>query len=243
MSGRLAPVSSLPRPPGQMGPFTAPSVQQPRWVDLERGGSSPIGRDPVTSPGCGILVLCTILFVALAGAFVAFAIITTNHIDDLQHDVKQLKEAASATATASALPQPAPTSDAKWAARKDIILQRQEALPAPVPPPAPPAVSRAPVAQRPEWATESKPRWLQFETPYDDATVRMPAHGGHKGLVAARQNGFRVECNFGATVVSASPDQVSLDVQLNDETGEEYALVRSLAPAFRGRPCVLEWMA
>lgn len=242
MSGREPPVSALTRPPGQMGRFPAPRVQQPRWVDVESGGSPSTNRDPVTSPGCGILVLFSILFVALAGAFVAFAIITTNHIDDLQDDVKQLKETA--VAERSLPPVPA-SSDAKWAARKDIIIQRQEALPAPPPSPPtqPPAVSRAPVAERPAWATESKPRWLQFETPYDDTTVRMPAQGGHKGLVAARQNGFRVECNFGATVVSASPDQVSLDVQLNDETGEEYALVRSLAPAFRGRPCVLEWMA
>lgn len=192
------------------------------------------------SGGCAPLVLVLVLIAALTIGFVVYAVITSNEINDLRDDVKQLKalyEPLSQSVASAGGQQRAPL-------RLDAIVQRRE-LPAPDPSsvPKPVAPSKAPVAERPQWATELKPRWLQFETPLDDALARLPPDGGHKGLAVAGTNGFKIECNIGGSVMQPTRDQIDLTFFTNDETGDEYAMVRVPGAAFRGRDCALEWMA
>lgn len=185
---------------------------------------------------CASFVFLLALIVALTVGFIVYAVVTSNELNDLRSDVKDLKNQAPPLMTTAVQAQQQRTP-----MRMDALVQRREepeAKPAQLPAP-----SRAPVAERPQWATDLKPRWLQFETPIDDHTARLPPEGGHKGLFAAGSNGFKVECNFGGSVVQPTRDQVELTFFTNDESGDEYAVVRVPGPAFRGRECALEWMA
>ncbi len=184
-----------------------------------------------TQYGCGGVALLLCLIIALTVGFVIYAALTGNRINDLENDVKKLK-------TQAATPARAPSDTTR---RIDAVLQRQDKPPVPqLPAPLP---SKPPVAERPMWASELKPRWLQFETPMDDTLMRLPPDGGHKGLAVAEANGYKVECHFGDSVIQSARGQIELVFSTNDETGEEYAVVQVLGPAFRGRACVLEWMA
>lgn len=207
-----------------------------RDVDLSPSSGS--------SGGCAPLVFLLVLIVALTAGFVVYAVITSNEINDLRDDVKQLKALYEPLSQSVANAGQQQQQQQRQPLRLDAIVQRRE-VPVPNPSVAPKAVapSKVPVAERPQWATELKPRWLQFETPLDDAVARLPPDGGHKGLAVAGANGFKIECNIGGSVMQPTRDQVDLTFFTNDETGDEYAMVRVPGAAFRGRDCALEWMA
>lgn len=133
--------------------------------------------------------------------------------------------------------------------RVDALAKRVDALEDARDPPrkaerrAPPTVvaAKPALAARPVWAkAPPTPHWLQFESPLDDVPIRLSSV---EGLSAAITNGFKIECNFGKSVIVAGPEQILVEISINDETAEEFATIQSLAPAFRGRECVLEWMA
>lgn len=180
-------------------------------------------------------VVNLLLLFLLAAVAVIYALATNTSIGMLRAEVEALK-------TAPLQMQPSPRSTAaRGPARVDTIVQRRD-------PPAVTAVntmlaSNEPlVTSRPSWASELSPRYLQFETPLDDSTIRLPARGGFKGLADALANGFRVVCLFGVNGVQPTPAQLECKLMVNDETTDEYALITVPAAAFRGRNCTLAWM-
>lgn len=179
-------------------------------------------------------VVNLILLFLLAAVAVIYALATNTSIGMLRAEIDALKSAS--------LQSPPPRNTAaRGPARVDTIVQRRD-------PPAATAVntmvaaSEPLVTSRPSWANELSPRYLQFETPLDDSTIRLPPRGGFKGLTDAATNGFRVVCLFGMGGVQPTPAQLECKLMVNDETTDEYALITVPAASFRGRNCTLAWM-
>lgn len=194
--------------------------------------------------GCGALVALLGVIALVGVGMVVYIVITENRLERLENRVDDLKEAVSVSSSSKSV------SSANARLRMDAVLERQPMAPvaaiAAPPPPPPPHPSRPPmvVAEKPKWASELRPHWLQFETPVDDVEFRLPpSDSGLRGLYAASENGYTLECVFGERNVQPARTAIALEFHINDETDEEYAIGRVIGPAFRGRACAIEWMA
>ena len=187
------------------------------------------------SSGCFVSVIMLLWLAALTVVVVIAIVIYNQKLHELQEGLEQIGVAMTQTRSISS----EKTDPRAALLRSSIVLQRQD------PPPTQlklPANTKAPIAERPVWATELKQQWLQFETPLDESTIRLPPNGSHRGLSTAETMGYKIECNFGDSRIQSARGQIDFLFHTNDETGEEYATVRVPGPAFRGRQCVLEWL-
>lgn len=166
-------------------------------------------------------MLAIILMLMTSAGFIVYVVITNNRLDDITRQISELKAAAS-------------NAMQRQGVSPHSVLQRQDALPAL------PAKKTATVStERPAWASVPTPRWVQFETPLDEAELRLDRDSG---VMSAEHAGHKIECNFGGAAPELATEQIEVEFVRNAESGEEYAIVRVLRPAFRGRKCVIEWM-
>lgn len=177
------------------------------------------------SSGCGAVVLLLVLNVLTIAGIVFYVIMNEGRVQKLEERVDDLK-----TATVVMVP--------SQRMRMDALLERSEsaALPQTTRPPKPV------IAEKPKWARNLAPKWLQFETPAEPGSFRLPPSGTHAGLYQAFQNGYTVECMFSGKSQPARAS-ITFEFHKNDEDGQEYADVIVTAPAFRGRECAIEWMS
>lgn len=190
----------------------------------------------VPSSGCITPVVAFLWMAALTVALVIYIIICNQKLHELKNGLETVGEAMMQTRSNAH----EKTDPRSALLRSSVVLQRQE--PPPATQPKLPENTKAPIAERPAWATELKPQWLQFETPLDESTIRLPPKGSHRGLSVAESMGYKIECNFGDSRIQSAHGQIEFSFHTNDETGDEYATLRVPGPAFRGRQCVLEWL-
>ena len=187
--------------------------------------------------GYGTVILLLVLFALTVAGPVVYIAVTENRLQKMENQLDDLKDAASTVSMTTAVSQ----IGTAQRLRMDALLERQPANPSTLPHPSQPA--KPVIAAKPKWARNLTPQWLQFETPVEGGSFRLPPSGGHRGLYQAHQNGYTVECVFGAGNTQPARTAISLEFHLNDEDGQEYAEAEVVAPAFRGRECAIEWMS
>lgn len=179
---------------------------------------------PVNNGSTTCLVFLFLLVIAFIIGFVVYVFITENRIKDLEGKVDKLET------------QPAQPQQTRRLDISNVLAVRQQERPSALPAAPPP--SRAPVLAKPEWATATTPKYVQFETPSSDAPTVLHVPGVSK----AEQRGYKIECNFGGSRAEPARDQIDLEFHVNDETGDESITLRVRKPQYWGRQCVLQWL-
>jgi hypothetical protein len=210
-----------PLPPEALRDFSRAPAPRPVIRD------APVSRR-ITQVGYGTVVFLLVLIALTVAGLVVYITVTESRLQKMEDQLDDLKDAATTVSQSQRL-------------RMDALLERQQPDPSALPHASQP--SKPVVAAKPKWARNLAPQWLQFETPVEGGAFRLPPTGGHRGLYQAHQNGYTVECVFGADNTQPARTAISMEFHLNDEDGQEYADAEVIAPAFRGRECAIEWMS
>jgi hypothetical protein len=244
-------------PPGVLGeeysvedgipPPRAARAPDVRWAKVKP--ATAVVVESASRPSyCGWILLLLLLQIVTVIGLVVYIAITETRLNQMDNQIDKLEPTSMSSSTAAAR-----SGELELAAHRpqQLRVDATNALfpaskaPPPAPPkqlPAPPQPSAKPTssAVRPAWASALVPRWLQFETPLSEEPVRLPADG--VVFPAAGTHDYRVECNFGADRAVDATAHVQMEFRHNDETGEDYAVVRVQNNAYQGRSCVLAWM-